>query len=284
MKIAYLCLGALLTSGCGDDSANDDRSQGGSGNAGGSAGDSSQGGGGHGAGLGGGGGAGGSVGGAGPGGGGSGGAAGGAGGAGGTTGCDKADIIVALDSGGSMGTERGAIESTIVDLYLAVEATTLDARYVLLTPGPSQPNGICAPAPMGSGDCVTDDSVPPKYVHVATDVADPLDVLVTGYGNYSATLRSDARKHLVVISDDDSSMTAATFDTSIVAIASPMFVGYALHPVVGYSDCGGAATGTQYLTLGAQTNGTSADICDLSGTELMTIGTAIGQAAVEPCH
>ena len=210
---------------------------------------------------------------------------GGANGGGGSGGCDQVDVIIVLDSGASMGSERAIVESTIVNLYQAVEASALDARYLLLTPGATDANGICAPSPMGSGNCSSDESLPPKFVHHPIAVSDPLDVILNQYLSYSGTLRGEARKHLVVITDDNSATGSTAFHAALIAIAPPMFHGYGLHGIFSYTACPTSqAVGTAYSDLVALTDGVSADQCNAFDGALGTIGSAVAASVSEPCH
>ena len=81
----------------------------------------------------------------------------------------------------------------------------------------------------------------------------------------SPSLRPTAEKHFVVVTTDDSTMTAADFDLQARAL-HPSFSNYVFHGVFLltydlFALCG-AAEGTVYKTLVASTGGSSVELCD----------------------
>jgi len=145
---------------------------------------------------------------------------------------------------------------------------------------------VCIPAPLGSGNCASDEQLP-AYRHVLVGVSsnDALEKILSTYPQYSASLRPQATKTFLVVSDDESNLSAAQFTSQIVAL-DPTFQGFKFDAIVSFEDpvtcetaclvsgctaCGkccpfcfpiSAAEGTVYEQLVQQTGGTSGDLCD----------------------
>ena len=152
-------------------------------------------------------------------------------------------------------------------------------HHVVLIADPS-PEGPCINVPLGSGQC-PNDSKPPNYLHVNQSVGstNALDIILATQPQWAASIRPGSVKHLVVISDDNSGMDAATFDAAFKALDAD-YAEYFFHAIVAYENpdefecfsgqatcCAGfiplsADVGQVYLDLVNLTGGVSGDLCE----------------------
>jgi hypothetical protein len=153
-------------------------------------------------------------------------------------------------------------------------AGSADLRVVLLSQRSTEPLGLCMDPPLGSGNCPEDGS-PPRFLHVDVSVGstNALSVILNSYDDYLNTLRTAAEKHLVVITTDESAMSADSFDAQLKA-RGPEFEGYVFHGIYAFTApdilCAinqvpccdiGVRVGAQYEQLAQQTGGERVDIC-----------------------
>ena len=193
-------------------------------------------------------------------------------------GLQPADLVIVVDNSGSMALEvemvRGAVNSLSSRLFLA----NIDLRLALISAGSDDPQGICVPPPVGSGSCPADEN-PPGYLHIHDGVGsnNALQKILTHHATWSALQRQWASKHLLVVSDDDSDLTASSFDSQLTTL-DPTMVGYRFHaiaspedPVIacvaGTSCCPNhiplsADLSQEYIDLVALTGGLFDNLCD----------------------
>ncbi len=172
------------------------------------------------------------------------------------------DIIVAVDTSGSMTAESDAVQTHLNGFASRLAEEGLDTRVVLIAAS-SSAGGPCIDGPLGSGQC-PDDSNEPGFRHLQTTVEswDALRIIVDEHRSYADLMRRDSIKQILVISDDNSwNMTAEEFDASFVALDDGNF-GYAVHGIVATSPCPESVSlGTVYEELADQTDGTIVDLC-----------------------
>ncbi len=188
-----------------------------------------------------------------------------------------ADIILAIDQSGSMDQETSWVTSQLNGFATQITQSGIDVHVVVIAGKPGSENGFCIPAPLGSGNCPADDN-PPIFQHVDqhVDSSDALLQILGRYNDYKAMLRPDAAKHVIVISDDDSSLGAVAFDTQLKALDPPLFDDYVFHGIVSDDDdpgtfnciinpqpcCGVSADeGKVYKQLITMTGGVFGDLC-----------------------
>ncbi len=123
------------------------------------------------------------------------------------------DIIWAVDTSGSMNEEAALIETQLNDFVEFVEDSGLDVRVVMVAA-----DTVCVPSPLSGGGCPDADSE--RYRHVVSTVGstNALQVLENTYSQYSSFLRPEAYKHIVVVSDDESSTTPNDFRSAMAAV------------------------------------------------------------------
>lgn len=194
-----------------------------------------------------------------------------------------ADIIIAVDTSGSMDEESAEVQQNLNSFATVISNSGIDVHVVLVADAT-----VCIPAPLGSGSCGGADESLPGYRHVVQTVNsnDALQVLLSTYPQWQPSLRADATKTFVVVSDDNSDMSAAEFTNQLLALDPPTFQGFLFHGIVANSNplacfgfscpmnnpccyapgpvgCTsyGAAEGTVYKQLAMQTMGIVGDLC-----------------------
>jgi len=209
-----------------------------------------------------------------------------------------ADIIIAVDNSGSMDEEIAFVREQLNAFSQQITDAGIDARIILISAAmqaagttmamPSwfdddddQDNGICIAAPLGSGACPGDTSLP-RYLHVPEEVGshDALDMFVSTYPQYQAQLRPNASKTFVVVTDDDAEDRdddndegggstaaprdmAAWFTEQVGALPGGQFPSFTFSGIYCFSECpDAAAVGTVYEQLVQQTSGVRGDLCE----------------------
>ncbi|MCA9630914.1 MAG: VWA domain-containing protein [Myxococcales bacterium] len=214
-----------------------------------------------------------------------------------------ADIIFVVDNSGSMTAEAGFVQSAINNFSNGIASVGIDYHVVLISADSNDSNGICAPTPLGSGQCPAD-SNPPNFLHDNREVgsSNALQILIEEFDSYKSMLRAGASKHVVVISDDDSAMTAAEFDAAfapLLAGVDPLYSSYTFHGVYGFTKpgpfaclgggtdpcCGSggialtADVGTVYRDLADMTGGEKGNLCEQE-QGFVAVFTRVGQSVI----
>ncbi len=197
----------------------------------------------------------------------------------------KVDIIIFVDTSGSMGQEAKYVSSNLNNFgnYLAGKA--LDYRVILLGKDTSCCKLTIGP-PLGNNPAV--------YKHVQKPVysTDGLKRIIDYYPDYQAFLRKDATKNFLAITDDESfQMTSAVFEQKAAALQNPGFgQNWVFHSIVAYGPLAkkgcstGARIGQQYLNLTAKTGGVKKPVCDNNWTQIFNdIAKGVVQTAKPPC-
>ncbi len=193
------------------------------------------------------------------------------------------DIIIGIDTSGSMSqeiafvqTHLNAFSQQIIDsgidvhvIMLATEGMTMAGAGGLFGGGPGQ-NAVCIGAPLGSGMC-PGDSNPPLYTHVNTEVGsnDVLNVYLSAYPQYKASLRDGSLKTFVSVTDDDATdgpqNSADAFINAVNALepaGSTMWSNWRYSSIYCFTACPDAAEiGAVHADLVARTMGVGGDLC-----------------------
>lgn len=186
-----------------------------------------------------------------------------------------ADIIFVIDDSGSMSTEIASVAANMNNFSTKIINSGVDVHVVMISSYPSN-DGICVNPPLGSGGCPVKDNNPPKYTHIDAKVGsnDALQKVLDHYPDYKDLLRPDSAKHVVVVSDDNSSLSANAFDAAFKAL-DPSLAEYKLHAICGAKDSGDilwcaqnaiccaftAKAGKVYMDLINKTGGEWGDLC-----------------------
>jgi hypothetical protein len=187
------------------------------------------------------------------------------------------DIIFVIDTSGSMSDEKNFVQQNMNIFSQQIFLANIDHHVVMIAE--SSPEGPCINVPLGSGACPADTKLP-EYLHVVEGVGstNALEKILTTEQLWSSSIRPGSIKHLVVVSDDESSMDAGSFHNAFVAL-NPEYANYVFHAIVAFEapdplECAlGAnccltliplaeAVGEVYLQLVQQTGGVAGDLCD----------------------
>jgi hypothetical protein len=201
-----------------------------------------------------------------------------------------ADIIWAVDQSGSMNQETAYVQAKINDFANLIAATNIDYHVVMIASTTSG-NSICVPPPLSGGSC--GDGPRFRLVDQHVDSNNALDLVISEYPQYQDFLRPNAVKHFVVVTDDnatDSPINSAAAFTNALAGLQPagMFQKWYFHSIYAYGaipfvgcigfNGTGAAYGTVYEALVAQTGGAQGVICV---DDWIPVFTAISSAVVQ---
>ena len=184
------------------------------------------------------------------------------------------DVIWAVDTSGSMDEEIGQVESNI-NAFTSQLGNRFKPQTIVVAE--SGPDDVCVPQPLANPSCADN---PPAFHAIDTPIGsnDGLSVLLANYGagaNWGQYLQPNAHKMFVVATDDDSAMSAAQFDATLLAtgaFGTAAARNYSLFSIVGWQPgteflsaqvCPTAATnGRQYQTLSLQTGGRIGSVCE----------------------
>lgn len=187
----------------------------------------------------------------------------------------KADIIIAVDTSPSMLEETQAVQQNLNRFAQQIVTAGIDVHVVLIAS-----RDVCIAAPLGSGTCGgpllgggnADDTNLPQYLHVSESVGSTtaLADIQNTYPSWSSSLRPDAQKHIFVVTDDNSNMSAADFTTwvqsvPLLSMPSMQFSGMFCQQFGG--NC--ARAGTVYDELVSQTGGVFGDLSTLSDPTML---------------
>lgn len=203
----------------------------------------------------------------------------------------EVDIIVVIDTSGSMGEEMAQVQQNINNFATSIGNSGLDYQVIMLAekqgpaiplpiPIPIPPTGICTPAPLGGANCADN---PPKYHHInqTVDSTNSLDLILSTYDTqWKSMLRQSAYKVFIEVTDDNSDLDWQQFDTQLLAKQPAGMFGtasarkYIFNSIVGWQDntaplssqkCGSAVNnGDQYQHLSQTTSGIIDSVCKTS--------------------
>lgn len=170
-----------------------------------------------------------------------------------------ADVLFVIDNSGSMTTETAAVQANMNGFSQQITDSGVDVHVTLISN-----YSICIDAPLGSGGCPGTDTNLPRFSHISRTVSSTSalsDVLAT-QAEWLPHLRSQAAKHVIIVTDDNSSLAGESFDAQF-SVIEPSFGDYKLHGVVSMQQCPEAATiGSVYIELAERTGGVISDLCD----------------------
>jgi hypothetical protein len=210
-----------------------------------------------------------------------------------------ADIVVVVDNSGSMALEAGFVQQNLNSFSNQISMSGVDVHVVLLSSYPGEGHGVCIDPPLGGGGCPTMDSKPPTFLHVNREVGsrDGLELIISTFPEWQGSMRPGASKHFIVITDDNSRMPAATFNTQLLGLNQGLFQGYKMHAVFAptfptdflgclamppVDPCCGlsAAAGTVYQELIQMTGAVAGNLC-LQGPGFTQVFNAVATKVVQ---
>ena len=222
-----------------------------------------------------------------------------------TTGLAPADIIIAVDTSGSMSEEADQVQVNLNNFASIITGSGIDVHVILIAD-----TSVCIPAPLGAGACPADENLP-VYQHVQQGVSstDALEVILNTYPLWQGSLRAGATKTFAVVTDDNSDMSASEFTNALLAL-DPAFAGFkfdAIAAPVGPAACTGcllacascavtccdktsfciplpAAQGKVYEELVQQTGGVFGDLCSQNFDPVFqSMATSVVQGSTIAC-
>lgn len=207
-----------------------------------------------------------------------------------SVGLQPADIIIVVDNSGSMDFEAQAVQANMNAFSSQIFLANIDAHVVLISQIDGD-TGVCVDPPLGSGMCPTDDNNPPGLTHIidSVDSNNALQKLIEHHADWAPAMRATASKHVIVVTDDNSDLSANDFQTMWAAL-DPTYVPYKFHaiaapegPVAGclnQTSCciTSAAGGAVYLQLTMATGGIFGNLCD---QEFQPIFDAVAEQVIE---
>ena len=213
----------------------------------------------------------------------------------------KADIIIFVDTSGSMGQETKWVQSQLNNFANYLNNANIDFVLVIIQQDKSCCK-LCIQPPLGGAGCQNN---PPKFIHNKTYVSSTngLAQFIASYPQWKQWLRPDATKNIIAVTDDNSYKKNPWFELEIdklnkaaAAQGQPVhFVktaqvpfGFVFHSIVAYNakaDCPTLAKkGTVYLELTAKTNGAQHKICLQDWTPIFkSLANAVSQTAKPGC-
>jgi len=179
------------------------------------------------------------------------------------------DVVFVLDSSASMTSYLTSLQSQINTFAANLAAADIDYQIIVVTAA----SAFCAPAPLGSGNCV-DSSNAPLYqpIDVAVSSGKVLSAVQSNFTAINALLRAGSTLHIIVLSDDDDTLSALDFNSFLQAQSSRLKQAR-LHALVAGSDpavasnpCFGiaSAAGRQAINYSVFSGGQVHDLCDVN--------------------
>jgi hypothetical protein len=180
------------------------------------------------------------------------------------------DVIVAVDTSGSMDLEAQWTQNAMPSLAQTIAGSGIDTNVVMISSC-----DITVPPPLGSGSPCPDDTLAPKYLHLPVGIGsnDALQKFIETYPQWQPMLRPNSKKQFLVVTDDDSDMSAQDFINAINALDPVYFRpdNWVFHGVFAFADpyafgspCFfpiAAARGSVYFDLTIATLGFGGDLC-----------------------
>jgi hypothetical protein len=177
------------------------------------------------------------------------------------------DMVWVVDSSRSMADERQRIEQIMNQFVSDAESRQFDVHLIMVT------RTNIVPPPLGTDSA--------RYRFVERNVAshEPLQALIEEFPRYGDFLRSDAALHFVIVTDDDSAMSAGEFRRQmdrrvgrpyvVHAVASPDVDGQPCRTTQQCRDtgrragavCGASAIGREYWELASELGGEEISVC-----------------------
>jgi hypothetical protein len=197
----------------------------------------------------------------------------------------QVDIIVVIDTSGSMTEEVVQTKTNINDFATSIGQSGLDYQVILIAARGTGNLQMCVPPPLGGANCADN---PPLFHHVNQTVGstNSLSLVLSTYDsanaalNWAKYLRPTATKVFIEITDDNSSLAFASFDTQLLAKQPAGMFGtaqkrkYIFDSICGWSDpspildpmkCGSAVNiGANYQNLSVLTKGIVDSVCKTS--------------------
>jgi hypothetical protein len=174
------------------------------------------------------------------------------------------DIVFAVDTSGSMSQEIAQVKANINGSFADVlGAGALDYRVVMIAAKGTSTFEVCVAPPLGGSNC--GDNLPIyRAVPQTVGSTNALSLILSTYDsanlalNWSGFIRPESTKVIVVVTDDNSSLSGASFDTQLLAKLPAGVFGdaitrkYLFYGIIGINDVNPALTCSTAVNNGAQ--------------------------------
>lgn len=199
------------------------------------------------------------------------------------------DVIWAVDSSSSMADAISKLEAAINGFAGSLQASGIDFRIVMIAANGTGSLQVCVPQPLGGPNCTGNSSVLRLSNQIIGSTNALTRILETYDSNdpslaWSSFVRVDALKGFIVTTDDNTSLTATSFDAQLLAkLPAGMFGSasarhYVFHGILGVTESDVSATcptaannGSGYHPLATITGGGLHSICADYGPILESI-------------
>jgi len=199
------------------------------------------------------------------------------------------DISWVVDSSGSMDFENRQVQDNLNAFSSHIFSSGVEDYHVILIGDAGE---MSVPPPLGGS---------PNFMHIDDSVGsnEALEKLIFHYPTYKDFLRPGAVRHFVVVSDDNSDMSAVEFISALGGLTDPGFppydwsaslYGWQLHSIVAFGSIPiigcvtGAAIGHVYRDLTARTGGVEMQVCLTDWSPIFSaLESAIGVVTLLPC-
>lgn len=173
------------------------------------------------------------------------------------------DMIWVVDGSGSMRSDLPKVSAHLNLVSESLRQQGVDLRTVLVGG-----RDVCVPGPLGGVAC----SDAPRFRHVREYVGNAaLKRAIELLPRYGDFLRGDARKAVVVVSDDNATISAERFDQQFGTMVGDSAEDYIFHSIVADQSgvllphpkgcIGGVSRGSVYVELSARTEGLVFEVC-----------------------
>ena len=206
------------------------------------------------------------------------------------------DIIWMVDNSTSMEDQTSQVESNLNNFANFIGSSGLDYEVVMLSRSVDEVDpifgitsylSVCVPPPLsGSPGCPDTDSERYDHIPQTVDSNNALEIFTRAYPVFGPALRTDSIVHVIVVTDDESNVSASEFTNQLPNLSPPMSLSdIRFHSIVGMNDSCAVAPGNVYQDLSNQTGGVIFSSCasDWSGV-FDEIADAVVEGSVLPCE
>lgn len=175
------------------------------------------------------------------------------------------DIVWIVDQSGSMSTEIDMVKRKLNDFANYISQQAIDYHVIVMAHEGVMKYDVCIPPPLGGSGC----SDGPHYTNINQQVLSTNSLVLIKHhiNGIESIMRPNSMRHFVVVTDDNSSISATDFNNFISN--RPGYQDYVFHGIIGLQSGGCVAReGTVYKELAALTGGKTFDICSADWTPL----------------
>lgn len=204
------------------------------------------------------------------------------------------DIIWVIDSSGSMDGEAHIVQDNLNSFSSAIASSGIDYHVVVITSS----SFVTVPAPLGTDTA--------HFLFLNHDIGshEPLQGFIEYFSEYQSFLRPNASTHLIAVTDDESDLAAASFETMMSGLLGTDRADWVLHGIasentthsvgicpfcVMMAGCSGpngdaANVGTQYYIVAGDRGGLTFSICTTDWSSLFTtLEATVAVVTTLPC-